>query len=292
MNAAPTGSMAIEAPAKINLYLHVVGRRSNGFHELESLIAFTDEFDVLTLEASDELTLEIDGTFAGRLPTSDDNLVLRAARALGEAAGVDPVARIRLRKELPVAAGLGSGSADAAATLRGLAQLWDIDTSKVDLKEVGFGLGTDIPACLVSDTVHVGGVGENLQPGPALPDAGIVLVNPGVTLSTPSVFQARRGGFSPNLPMMKSPANLSALVHELEDRSNDLTEPALRLAPVIREVLAALEAMPGCRLARLSGSGATCFGLFDNPAAAEVAAGDLEIDGWWVRATRFRTSGA
>ena len=292
MSAAATGSVTIEAPAKINLYLHVVGRRSNGYHELESLIAFTDEFDVLTLEASDELTLEIDGTFAYRLPTSDDNLVLRAARALGKAAGVIPIARIRLRKELPVAAGLGSGSADAAATLRGLAQLWDIDTSKIDLKEVGLGLGTDIPACLVSDTVHVGGVGENLQPGPVLPDAGIVLVNPGVTLSTPSVFQARRGGFSPNLPMMKSPANLDVLVRELEDRSNDLTEPALRLAPVIREVLVALEAMPGCRLARLSGSGATCFGLFDDPAAAAAAAADLKVDGWWVRPTRFRTSGA
>jgi 4-diphosphocytidyl-2-C-methyl-D-erythritol kinase len=265
MSAAATGSVTIEAPAKINLYLHVVGRRSNGYHELESLIAFTDEFDVLTLESSHELTLEIDGTFAYRLPTSDDNLVLRAARALGKAAG---------------------------ATLRGLAQLWDIDTSKIDLKEVGLGLGTDIPACLVSDTVHVGGVGENLQPGPVLPDAGIVLVNPGVTLSTPSVFQARRGGFSPNLPMMKSPANLDVLVRELEDRSNDLTEPALRLAPVIREVLVALEAMPGCRLARLSGSGATCFGLFDDPAAAAAAAADLKVDGWWVRPTRFRTSGA
>jgi 4-diphosphocytidyl-2-C-methyl-D-erythritol kinase len=292
MSMASKGLMTIEAPAKINLYLHVVGRRSNGYHELESLIAFTDEFDVLTLEASDELTLEIVGTFAERLPASGDNLVLRAARALGEAVGVDPVARIKLRKELPVAAGLGSGSADAAATLRGLAQLWDIDTSKVDLKKVGFGLGTDIPACLVSDTVHVAGVGENLEPGPALPDAGIVLVNPGVTLSTPSVFQARRGGFSPNLPMMESPANLGVLVSELEDRSNDLTEPALRLAPVIREVLVALEAMPGCRLARLSGSGATCFGLFDDPAAAEAAAADLKVDGWWVRATRFRTSGA
>ena len=144
MSIAPKCSVTIEAPAKINLYLHVVGRRSNGYHELESLIAFTDEFDVLTLEASDELTLEIDGTFAERLPTSGDNLVLRAARALGEAVGVDPIARIRLRKELPVAAGLGSGSADAAATLRGLAQLWGIDTSKVDLKKVGFDLGTDL----------------------------------------------------------------------------------------------------------------------------------------------------
>ena len=143
---------------------------------------------------------------------------------------------------------------------------------------------------MVSDTVHVGGVGEILQPGPELPDAGIVLVNPGVTLATPSVFQARRGGFSPEMPMMKPPRSFTDFVEELEDRSNDLTEPALRLAPVIREVLAALEDAPGCRLARLSGSGATCFGLFDNPAAASEAAATLDIDGWWVRATRFRTS--
>ena len=291
MSGSDGTSITVEAPAKINLYLHVVGRRANGYHELDSLIAFTDEFDVLTLEPSDGLTLEIEGTFSRRLPDPDDNLVLRAARALGEAAGVNPVARIRLRKELPVAAGLGSGSADAAAALRGLAQLWGIDPEKVDLKEVGFSLGTDIPACLVSDTVHVGGVGEHLEAGPELPDAGIVLINPGVTLSTPSVFRARRGGFSPEAPMMKPPGSLAGLVRELEDRSNDLTEPALRLAPVIREVLSALEAAPGCRLARLSGSGATCFGLFDDPAAAEAAAATLDMDGWWVRPTTFRTSG-
>lgn len=290
MSAAATGTVTVEAPAKINLYLHVVGRRANGYHELDSLIAFTDEFDVLTLEPSDGLTLEIDGTFAPRLPNSEDNLVLRAARALGEAAGVNPLARITLRKELPVAAGLGSGSADAAAALRGLANLWDVDTSKVDLKEVGFSLGTDIPACLVSDTVHVGGVGEQLEVGPVLPEAGIILVNPGVTLATPSVFKARRGGFSPSMPMIKSPSSLGAFVRELEDRSNDLTEPALRLAPVIREVLSAIESAPGCRLARLSGSGATCFGLFDDPAAAETAAETLDVEGWWVRPTRFRTS--
>ncbi len=290
MSADAPGTITVEAAAKINLYLHVVGRRANGYHELDSLIAFTDVFDTLTLEPADGLSLEIAGTFAPRLPASEDNLVLRAARALGEAAGVEPLARITLHKELPVAAGLGSGSADAAAALRGLARLWSVDTATVDLKDVGLGLGTDIPACLVSDTVHVGGVGEILQPGPELPDAGIVLVNPGVTLATPSVFQARRGGFSPEMPMMKPPRSFTDFVEELEDRSNDLTEPALRLAPVIREVLAALEDAPGCRLARLSGSGATCFGLFDNPAAASEAAATLDIDGWWVRATRFRTS--
>lgn len=290
MSTDAAGTITVEAAAKINLYLHVVGRRSNGYHELDSLIAFTDVFDILTLEPSDSLTLEIAGTFAPRLPASEDNLVLRAARALGEAAGINPLARITLHKELPVAAGLGSGSADAAAALRGLTQLWNVNPMKIDLKEVGLGLGTDIPACLVSDTVHVGGVGEVLEPGPKLPDVGIVLVNPGVTLATPSVFQARRGGFSPEMPMMKSPRSLAAFVRELEERSNDLTEPALRLAPVIREVLSALENAPGCRLARLSGSGATCFGLFDEPAAADEAAASLDIDEWWVRATRFRTS--
>lgn len=291
MSSAAKDIIVAEAPAKINLYLHVVGRRANGYHELDSLIAFTDEFDVLTLEPSDGLTLEIEGTFAPRLPASDDNLVLKAARALGEAAGIKPLAHIRLKKELPVAAGLGSGSADAAAALRGLAQLWNVDTTKINLKEVGLSLGTDIPACLVSDTVHVAGVGEHLEAGPTLPDAGIVLVNPGVTLATPSVFEARRGGFSPEAPMIKSPKNLTEFVQELDDRTNDLTEPALRLAPVIREVLSALERTPGCRLVRLSGSGATCFGLFDDPDAAEAAAATIDVDGWWVRPTRFRTSG-
>ena len=290
MSADAPGTIEVEAAAKINLYLQVVGRRANGYHELDSLIAFTDVFDTLTLAPADELSLEIAGTFAPRLPASEDNLVLRAARALGKATGVDPLARITLSKELPVAAGLGSGSADAAAALRGLAQLWGVDPTSVDLKEVGLGLGTDIPACLVSDTVHVGGVGEILQPGPELPDAGIVLVNPGVTLATPSVFQARRGGFSPKMPMMKPPQSFTDFIQELEDRSNDLTEPALRLAPVIREVLAALEGATGCRLARLSGSGATCFGLFNNPSAAAEAAATLDIEGWWVRATQFRTS--
>ena len=282
-------NITVEAAAKINLYLHVLGRRANGYHELDSLIAFTDVFDTLTLEPSDGLSLDIKGTFASLLTNSEDNLVLRAARALGEAAGVNPLARITLHKELPVAAGLGSGSADAAATLRGLAKLWNIDDMAVNLSNVGFSLGADIPACLWSDTVHVGGVGEHLRAGPELPEAGLLLVNPGIVLETQSVFLARRGEFSPTIPLMKSARSFDTLVHELETRSNDLTEPALRLAPVIQEVLTALKETPGCRLARLSGSGATCFGLFDTLATAEDAATDFNIEGWWVRPTRFRT---
>ncbi|MBO88679.1 MAG: 4-(cytidine 5'-diphospho)-2-C-methyl-D-erythritol kinase [Rickettsiales bacterium] len=292
MNMPASGPIFLEAPAKINLYLHVVGRRANGFHELESLIGFMDEFDTLTLTPAEELGLEITGTFAPGLSNGEDNLVLRAARALGKVAGLEPKVHIKLQKHLPVAAGLGSGSADAAATLRGLAKFWNIDTDKVDLREVGFGLGTDIPACLVSDTVHVSGVGERLEAGPILPNAGLVLVNPGVTLATPSVFHARRGGFTPASPMIKVPRNLDDLVTILENRSNDLTEPALRLAPVIREVLTALKEAPGCRLARLSGSGATCFGIFDNPDAAITAAGTIKTEGWWVRPSRFRSSNA
>ena len=292
MNLPASCRICVEAPAKINLYLHVVGRRANGFHELESLIVFMEEFDILTLTPAKELGLEIAGTFAPGLSNGDDNLVLRAARALGEVVGLEPKVHIRLQKHLPIAAGLGSGSADAAATLRGLAKLWNIDTNKVDLREVGLELGTDIPACLVSDTVHVGGVGERLEAGPKLPNAGLVLVNPGITLATPAVFQARRGGFSPASPLIKVPRNLAHFVAMLEDRSNDLTEPALRLVPVIREVLTALEKAPGCRLARLSGSGATCFGIFDDPDAAIAAARTIETEGWWVRPSRFRTSNA
>ena len=290
MTVVASDPIIIEAAAKINLYLHVVGRRASGYHDLDSLIAFVNVYDTLSFELSDELTLQIEGTFSSRILNSGENLVIRAAHALAAATGVKPTANIALKKELPVAAGLGSGSADAAATLRGLAKLWMIDTSEIDLKEVGFSLGADIPAGLVNDTVHVSGVGELLQQGPRLPNAGILLVNPGVTLSTPSVFKARRGGFSPSSPMVTPPRDMERFVRELEDRNNDLTEPAVGLAPVVREVLSALEATPGCRLARLSGSGATCFGLFDDPMAAELAAGSAELQNWWVRPTTFRTT--
>ena len=288
MNAAVSGVVTIAAPAKINLYLHVISRRADGYHELDSLMAFTDLGDSLTVEKAGESTIEASGPFADRLPDGEDNLVIRAALALAEATGRRPDVRFDLTKNLPVAAGLGSGSADAAAALKGLAALWGLAEDTVDMTALAREIGSDVPACLGSTPVFVGATGEALDPAPPLPRAGVLLVNPGVTLATPSVFENRRGGFSPPMRFDEAPADVAALAAILAERENDLTEPALGLSPVIADVLAALEAAPDCRFQRMSGSGATCFGLFDDQEAAEAAIPAVEREGWWVAATRFR----
>ncbi len=285
MTAEKADANGIAAPAKLNLYLHVVARRADSFHELDTLMAFTEYGDKLTIAPADDLSLEVSGPFADRLPPANENLVCLAAEALAKAAGIPPRAALHLEKRLPVAAGVGSGSADAAAALRGLAEFWSV--SDVDLAEVALTIGSDVPACLVSKAVFVGGTGDVLSPGPQLPEFGVVMVNPGVRLVTQSVFEARRGGFSPEPEEVTVPEDQAGLIEFLARRGNDLAEPAIRLAPVIREVLAVLEAAPGCRLARMSGSGATCFGLFDDLPAAAAAAAGIQSEGWWVAATRF-----
>ena len=234
------------APAKVNLYLHVVGKRADGYHLLDSLVVFADVGDRLTLEPAAAPGLTVTGPFAGAIPPGDDNLALRAVRRLAAATGRPDGIAVTLDKRLPVAAGIGGGSADAAAVLRGLATLWDLAPDDPRLLEVAAGLGADVPVCLAGRTAWLGGVGERLEPGPDLAGVPILLVNPGVPLSTPEVFRARRG--------------------------------------VIGDVLAALAAQPGCRLARMSGSGATCFGLFDSPAAAKAAEAALAGRGWWAAA--------
>jgi 4-diphosphocytidyl-2-C-methyl-D-erythritol kinase len=282
----------LPAPAKVNLYLHVTGRRADGYHLLDSLIVFTALSDQLELRLADGMSLSVEGTFADGAGPSDENLVLRAARALADAAGVDKGMAATLTKNIPSAAGLGGGSADAAAALRGLMQLWDIPPDAVDLPSLALKLGADIPVCLARDTSFVGGIGEEIVPAPILPDAGMLLVNPGVALATPSVFAGRRGGFVPSGRFSGPPATVEALADMLRERGNSLAEAAIRLAPVIEDVLAALEAAPGCRLARMTGSGATCFGLFDGEAAATDAAGALQRDGWWIQATHTLQPGA
>lgn len=291
MNAAVSGVVTVAAPAKINLYLHIIGRRADGFHELDSLLVFTELADSLTMEKAEGPKLEADGPFADRLPDDEGNLVVRAAHALAEATGRRADAGFKLTKNLPVAAGLGSGSADAAAALKGLAALWGLAEDAVDMIALGREIGSDVPACLLSVPVYVGATGEDLEEAPPLPRAGVLLVNPGVTLSTPSVFENRRGGFSPEMRFDEAPADVAALAGILAERENDLTESALGLSPVIADVMAALETAPGCRFARMSGSGATCFGLFDDQAAAEAAVPAVEREGWWVAATRFRETG-
>jgi 4-diphosphocytidyl-2-C-methyl-D-erythritol kinase len=271
------------APAKINLHLHVVGRRNDGYHLLDSLTVFADVADRLSVTPSDALSLMITGPFAGGLESEADNLVLRAARALAAQAGLEARGKLVLEKNLPVASGIGGGSADAAAALRLLCRFWRIEPAVDDLGLLAGGLGSDVPVCLAGRPALMSGVGEVLKPAPPLPDAGLVLVNPGVAVSTPAVFRARSGGFSDhaNFPSIGW-RDVDALVAALGATRNDLEIPARLLAPAIDDALHVLMATPGCLLARMSGSGATCFGVFRTPADAQQASRDIARAGWWV----------
>lgn len=267
------------APAKVNLYLHVVGRRGDGYHLLDSLAAFPPIGDELRAEpCTDGLVLSVTGPFGPRLAGDADDLVLRAARALAAATGAAPRARLILTKRLPVASGIGGGSADAAAALRILARLWDVAIPP----SVAERLGADVPVCLGSYPVRMTGIGERLSPAPPLPSAGIVLANPGHAIPTPAVFQALNNPFSRSVELPPFWRGLECFVAWLAAQRNDLEPSAIGLCPVVADVLLALRALPECRLARMSGSGATCFGLFASAAEACDAADRLRRSAWWV----------
>ena len=282
--------LRIEAPAKINLFLHITGRRDDGYHELESLVAFAEIHDRVDVGPADRLVLEIDGPFAAGLDTGAGNLVGKAARALAAKAGVAPHARIRLCKSLPVAAGIGGGSADAAAALKVLSALWDVALARDELAALALGLGADVPVCLAARPSIVRGIGERIVPAPALPAAPVLLVNPMAPLATARVFAARAGPFSTPGAFDAPAAGVPALAAALRGTRNDLAAGARRLRPEIDAVLDAIEASPSCLLARLSGSGPTCFGLFPTADAANDAAARIAAarPGWWVRSTRLR----
>ncbi len=267
------------APAKVNLYLHVTGRRADGYHLLDSLAVFGPAADLLRAAPAGELTLSLDGPFGEALSAEADNLVLRAARALP--AGDTRGAALRLTTRLPVASGIGGGSADAAAALRLLNRLWDTGLDEAALAALAAPLGADVPVCVASRPAVMQGIGELIRPAPALPECGLLLVNPRLPLATPAVFRARQGGFSPPAALPATWADADAMAADLRRLGNDLEPAALSLCPAIGEVLAALRAQRGCLLARMSGSGATCFGLFATPAEAE-AAGRGMPPGWWV----------
>jgi 4-diphosphocytidyl-2-C-methyl-D-erythritol kinase len=282
-------SFSIEAPAKVNLTLHVVGKRDDGYHLLDSLVAFAGVGDTLDFAPADTLSLDVTGPTAAQIPDGE-NIVLKAARLLAEAAGGQAQgAAIRLTKRLPVAAGIGGGSADAAATLKGLIRLWNLTLPAENLSRVALAIGADVPVCLAGAPTRMMGIGERLEPAPALPPAWLVLVNPMVPLHTPPVFKARTGPFSEADPLKESPADAHALAAALASRRNDLTPPAISIEPVVGEVLAAIAATPGCLLPRMSGSGATCFGLYGTEAEALAAAAALAAaqPGWWVAPARL-----
>lgn len=276
------------APAKVNLWLNVVGRRADGYHLLDSLVAFADLADAFEASPANDLTLVIDGPQAGELGSELDNLVLKAARALAAKAGVAPRASLKLTKNIPVAAGLGGGSADAAAALRALIELWRLALPVEELFDLAASLGADVPMCLAGRTAIASGVGEKLAPVPALPDCGLLLVNPGVALPTRDVFARRTASFAPANPAETAWPTLADLVAALKRRGNDLTDAAVALQPVVGQVLAALRHAPGARYAAMSGSGATCFALFDDVIAARKAAGGLPA-AWWRHAGTFKT---
>lgn len=266
------------APAKVNLFLHVVGRRADGYHLLDSLAVFAAAGDVLHGEPADVLGLELRGPFADGLRAEADNLVLRAARALAETAGVPAQVRLVLDKQLPLASGIGGGSADAAAALRLLGRLWGVEPGA--LAPVAAGLGADVPVCVASRPARMGGVGEMLGKAPALPAFGLALVNPGLPVPTREVFRARTGPFSAEAVLPPGWDSAALMAADLARLSNDLQAPATALCPTIGDALSWLQSRPGCLLARMSGSGATCFGVFADPAEAAAAARGAPAP-WW-----------
>ena len=289
------GELAESARAKVNLTLRVVGRRVDGYHDLESVVAFADCADRLTLLPGSELQLKTTGPLADACGEVADNLVLRAARLLAERVAGLESGTFTLHKELPVAAGIGGGSADAAAALRLLARANGLAIDDARLIEVAKMTGADVPVCVSSRACVMTGVGENLQPL-ALPKVPCVLVNPRVAVATKDVFAALglrsgelRVGIADVIQAIVWPeagASLDEWVEAFAASSNDLEEPAMRIRPVIGDVIAALNATNGAWLARMSGSGATCFAIYENTAEAGRAAERIRRDNptWWVHA--------
>jgi 4-diphosphocytidyl-2-C-methyl-D-erythritol kinase len=280
--------LRVPAPAKVNLFLHVVGRRDDGYHLLESLTAFAEIGDIVEAMPAADFGVTIDGPFAAALPTGADNAVSRAVRFLAQEAGQAPHLALRLTKTLPVAAGLGGGSSDAAAALRACRALWRLRELPAPAR-IAAALGADVPVCLAARPAVMTGIGERVREVRPFPHCPVVLVNPGVAVPTAEAFRTFGTTYSrPRFEVQSLGwATIDELIAFLRGTDNDLTAAACRIAPAIGEVQAALGALPGCQLARMSGSGATCFGLFADADAARAAAERLHAarPGWWVTAT-------
>jgi 4-diphosphocytidyl-2-C-methyl-D-erythritol kinase len=278
---------AEKAPAKINLTLRVLGRRADGYHDIESLVAFAGVGDALTFTPGGALALTVGGPTAAAAGDVADNLVLKAAHALAERVAGLRLGRFTLSKRLPVAAGLGGGSADAAAALRLLARANALAPDDPRLMQAARATGADVPVCLDPRTRLMRGIGDILSDPLDLPRLFALLVNPGVVVATADVFAALAAPPAGQTAPAALPLGPAALLAEIASGRNDLEAPAIELEPAIADVLAVLRKLPGCRLARMSGSGATCFGLFDSSRAASAAARTLRVGypAGWVRAT-------
>ena len=286
--------MRVFAPAKINLYLHVTKRLANGYHALDSLIAFADIGDEIGIIPSSGFSFSVDGPMAGALHGRDldsspqsSNLVVKAAWRLAQAAERSPDVAITLTKNLPAGGGIGGGSSDAAAVIWGLCQLWDIPRDAAFVKDIMIGLGADVPVCFEAMAARVKGIGDVFEPAPPLPETPIVLAYPGKPCSTVDVFRSLNiGDVQEQVALPDQFETHHDLVHFLSACKNDLLVPAIKIVPDIDNVLREIEGQEGCSLARMSGSGSCCFGLFDDEDLAARAALAIRDDNpdWWVRA--------
>ncbi|UOA28120.1 4-(cytidine 5'-diphospho)-2-C-methyl-D-erythritol kinase [Pseudosulfitobacter sp. DSM 107133] len=273
--------LRVFAPAKINLTLHVTGRRADGYHLLDSLVVFADVGDEVHLRPATAVSLDVDGAEGAQVPAGEDNLVLRVARLFPDIA-----VALTLTKDLPVASGIGGGSADAAAVWRGLCRMAGQGGDASDL----LALGADIPVCVPAQTARMQGIGDVVTPLEGLPEVHVVLANPRVAVSTPQIFKALIQKDNAPMPAaLPDFADAAALCRWLATQRNDLQAPAEAIAPQIAQTRQALAALRGCLLARMSGSGATCFGVFASAGAASDGAAMLAAaqPGWWVRAGRM-----
>jgi len=279
------------ARAKINLDLLITGRREDGYHLLDSLVVFADYGDEISVLASDKISLGIIGPFATELIGLKDNIILKAARVLRKKFNLTKGAEITLVKNLPVSSGIGGGSADAAATIHALIELWQISVTETDLAEILLSLGADVPVCMASQTMHMTGMGEKLSHRTINFPVFLCLVNPGVAVSTSDIFKERtKRAFSNPRKLPLIIEDQSQLQEILNAAGNDLEGDACAINPVIDKVIAQIKTSDDCLFAGMSGSGATCFGIFSSEEAAHRVAGNINyvFPNWWVKPVRLR----
>ena len=281
--------LRVFAPAKINMHLHVTGKRPDGYHLLDSLVVFANIGDELSFESSEKFEFQVEGEFASVLQNIADNSVTRAAKGLAEKLKRDPNVRITLQKNLPAGAGIGGGSSDAAACLKGLCKFWTVTPP---LESLALSIGSDVPICLSQHPSLMRGIGDVLLPAPELPELSAVFIWPCKPASTPEVYK--------NLKLQKSSEEFlfspayktpNDLISDLEQTRNDLEPPAIELFPVIREARSALKQNSDCKFARMSGSGSTVFGIFETDEKAASAAETIRQDhpDWWIRSCRLNS---
>lgn len=260
----------------------MTGKRDDGYHLLDSLAVFAAAADKISFTRSETFAFSVTGPFAAALASEPDNLVSRAARMLAGVSGVPLTGSLTLDKQLPVASGIGGGSADAAAALRLLCRAWRLRRVNLEVTSIASRLGADVPVCVRNRPTRMGGVGEELTPAPSLPPCGLVLVNPGIPLATASVFRVRPPvNYSPRAVLPDRWDTAADMAATLRGLTNDLEAPAIRLVPAVQDVLHAIVETRNCLLARMSGSGATCFGLYPDVQDAEAAARKLTRPEWW-----------